>query len=205
VTTAEPVLVFRAPATVISGCAYLVLGLASVGVGAGLLRSTPSTDRLVFSLVLLLVGAVLATSGLGRLHARLEVRPQKLVWYWDFSRHEVAVAETVDAALVVPGMVDVGFPGGFFRRGLFLRALWSGVRGAVLVLHVSPTLGTRTLVIVPRYGEAVRVMPIGTFGVDPVATRAFAAQQAIQWAIHRRGARRTNDTATPSEVSPRSA
>jgi hypothetical protein len=184
--TSEPVQRFRTPATVISGLAYLALGVAALGTGAALLQGARSSHRLalVFALVLVLVGAVMAASGLGRILARLEVGPTKLVWYWDFSRHEVAVADTAEAALIEPGTVDVGFPGGLFRRGLLVRIFWAVFRGAVLVLHVSPTLGARTLVIVPRYGEAVRVMPIGTFATDPSSTRAFAAQQAIQAVIH---------------------
>ena len=69
------------------------------------------------------------------------------------------------------------------RRGAVVGAVWWAVRALVVVLRMSPSLGSRTLVVVRRYGEAVRVTPIGTFAADPRGTRAFAAQHAVLTAL----------------------
>ncbi|MDE3086070.1 MAG: hypothetical protein KGJ77_04825 [Acidobacteriota bacterium] len=85
---------FRTRAVVWAGAADLVLGLTVLAL-AGLLG--PRDPALAAAVGV--VGLLGVYAAAGRLAARVEVRPDRVVWTWDFTRREVPYDEVVDVAL----------------------------------------------------------------------------------------------------------
>jgi hypothetical protein len=138
-----------------------------------------------------IVGVLVGGTGLSRVTAKLEVYPSKLVWTWMFSRHELALADAVEAALVEPGSPN---PGGewaaFLPGGPAAVAAWWVYGVARDAWKASPNLGAHALVLILRHGPPKRIEPIGSYAATAEDSDAGAARRAIQRCIddmHRAG------------------
>ncbi len=176
--------VFRTRAVVISGFVDLVVGLLIACVGIVIFAGTDSSNRRGIAGAIGFLGLLLVLSGTGRIAAKLEVHPDKVVWWWSFSKHHHSLADLTEACLVEPGNPSSGGVWtAFIGGGLLAVGAWWLLAVAYSMYKAEPTLGTRTLVIVPRVGAAVRIRPIGTFATGLGSPQAFAAQQATEEAI----------------------
>ena len=178
--------VFRTRAVVTSGWIDLVVGLALVAAAAVIFAGERISQTLAVGFALVVLGLMIGGTGVGRILARLEVHPTRLVWTWGFSRHEVDLAEITEAALVEPGVAHPGGAfGGLLGGGLIAVAIWWVVGVVGSMFRAGPTLGTLTLIVLRQYGLSIRIDPIGTFSQTPGSSGAFTAQQAVQMAIER--------------------
>ncbi len=176
-------MIFRTRAVVVSGALDLVVGIGLMAWGAALTAGGHGA-RPAFGAALVLLGAVVGATGAGRMAARLEVHDSKLVWTWPFSRHELSFDNVVQAALVEPGSPASGGEWGtLLSGGVVAVAGWWLAGLALSMFRAGPTLGSSTLEILRRRGGPVRISPIGTFCFEPTRSTAFAAQQAVDYAL----------------------
>lgn len=108
---------FRTRAVVVAGAADLVLGLTVLALAGILGRRDPALAAAVG-----VVGLLGLYAAAGRLAARVEVRPDRVVWTWDFTRREVPYDEVVDVALERSG------PAPGFRSLVLVRRAGPPVR-----------------------------------------------------------------------------
>ena len=108
---------FRTRAVLLAGVADLVLGL-TVLVLAGILG--PRDPALAAAVGV--VGLLGVYAAAGRLAAKVEVRPDRVMWTWDFTRREVPYDEVVDVALERSG------PAPGFRSLVLVRRTGPPVR-----------------------------------------------------------------------------
>ena len=175
---------FKTRAVVISGGVDLTIGVVLLCVGIPLLVMHHVSADMPPGVVLVLIGLLLGFTGLSRITARLEVHETKLIWTWSFSRNELTFDHVTEAALVEPGTPNPGGEwGGFLSGGLLAVGAWWLFGLALSVIQAEPTLGFRTLIVIRQYGAPVRIPPIGTFDLQPGTSQAFAAEQAVQYAI----------------------
>jgi hypothetical protein len=138
----------------------------------------------VFGVAIAFLGLLLVFTGAGRVTAKMEVHPDKVVWWWSFAKHEHPIGNLTEATLVEPGAPRSGGEwSGFIGGGFAAVFAWWLLSLAYSGFKAEPTLGSRTLMIVPHFGAPLRIWPIGTFATGLGSPQAFAAQQAIQQAI----------------------
>jgi hypothetical protein len=190
--------VFRTRAVLISGLLDLVVGLGIVGAGASLFAGIHDANRTAPAFAVGLIGFVVAALGVSRMTARLEVRHDKLVWTWAFSRHEMPLDSLTEASLVEPGsLASGGESATFVSGGLVAVAAWWLLDQIGSVFNAAPTLGARTLIVLRHHGGPIRIPSIGSFSREPGSSQAFAAQQAVQSAIDANRARRRDFDTRP--------
>lgn len=176
--------VFRTRAVLISGFIDLVIGLALIGTGIGIAAASHSSTTRALCLAIGIAGLFVVFTGAGRLAAKLEVHPDKLIWWWGFARHERPTAGLEEASLVEPGMPTTGaawetlIAGGF--PAIFIWWLLSIV---YTTSKSNPTLGTRQLELIPHFGVPIRVRVIGTFATGLGSAQPRSAQLAVEQAI----------------------
>jgi hypothetical protein len=184
VTSPSEVQVFRTRAVALSGWADAVLGAILVGVALSVSLTKDRPASFAIGISIAVVASIIGGAGVARITAHLEVHTTKLVWTWAFSRHEVTLAELVDAALVEPGSPQGGGAiGGFIAGGLLAVACWWLLELAGSMYEAGPTLGSHTLVVVRKYGAPIRISPIGTFARHPEVSGAAAAESSVRAAI----------------------
>jgi hypothetical protein len=120
---------FRAPAVVATGAAGLALGLGLLA-AAGLLGA----GDLASGVAVGAVGVVVVYAALGRVAARVEVRPDRMAWTWGFARHEVAYDDVVDVTLAKAGAA----PG--FRSLVLVRRQGPPVRVEAVATFALPAV-----------------------------------------------------------------
>lgn len=134
-----------------SGWIDLVVGLALVAAAAVIFAGERISQTLAVGFALVVLGLMIGGTGVGRILARLEVQPTRLVWTWGFSRHEVDLAEITEAALVEPGVAHPGGAfGGLLGGGLIAVAIWWVVGVVGSMFRAGPTLGTLTLIVLRK-------------------------------------------------------
>jgi hypothetical protein len=114
----------------------------------------------------------------------MEVTGKRVVWTWSFSRHELAIDDLADAALVEKGSpVSGGSLAGLLGAGLTgVAALWL-YDSVAAVARSAPTLGSVELVLIKRYGGPVEVTPISAWSTPNAMAQANEALVAVQTAI----------------------
>jgi hypothetical protein len=183
-STPPVVQVFRTRAVVLSGWADAALGVILIVAAVTVALHLHNVTGIALGTSIALVGAIIGGVGVSRITAHLEVHSTKLVWTWAFSRHEVNLAELVDADLVEPGSPQGGGAiGGLLGGGVAAVAFWWLLELAGSMFEAGPTLGSRTLVVVRKYGPPIRISPIGTFARHPEVSVAAAAARAVRGAI----------------------
>ena len=108
---------FRTRAVVVAGAADLVLGLTVLALAGSLGPRDPA-----LAAAMGVVGLLGVYAAAGRLAARVEVRPDRVVWRWEFTRREVPYDEVVDVALARSG------PAPGFRSLVLVRRAGPPVR-----------------------------------------------------------------------------
>jgi hypothetical protein len=180
--------VFTARAVMVAGIVDLVLGLAVLGLGMGLLIGWHARDGVPLGLALSVIAVLLVVTGLGRVTARLEIHPDKVAWRWNLSRHEIPLGELEDAALVEKGSPSPGASWAGFLAGGFSSALaWRLVDLATAFFRSEPSLGAFDLVVIRHRGGAVEVRPISCWSTRSSHSEVNEALGALQQAIHSSG------------------
>jgi hypothetical protein len=176
--------IFRTRAVVVSGVVDLILGIVVVAVGILVVLGTHNANIRAGGAAIIFVGLFLVFTGTGRMTAKLELHPDKVVWTWSFSSHHHPVAGLEDASLVEPGSPAQGaawnawIAGGFASVGTWwLLSLLRSVSKA------DPTIGTRQLELIPHFGAPIRIRAIGTYATGVGSSQAYAAEMAVKQAI----------------------
>ncbi len=189
-TEPPAVQIFRTPAVVASGLVDTVFGTALGVTGVVVAIATRTSTSIPLGASMALLGFIIGGVGASRVTAHLQVHATKLVWTWAFSRHELSLADAVDADLVESGSPQGGGAiGGLVGGGFVGVAFWWLLELAHSMFAAGPTLGSRTLVVVRRHGAPIRVSPIGTFAGRPQGSVAGAAETAVKvaiWSFHTR-------------------
>jgi len=189
--TAAAHLVFRSRAVRVAGLVELAAGAVIVLAGIGLASLGGIRDALPIGLVMTVLGAVLIVSGLGRATARMDITRTHLTWTWSFSRHELALEDLNDAALVEKGAPASGAEwSGFLGRGIVAVAGWWLVAGGWWLYETAwaqfmsePSLGNAELVWIEHHGGPVSVKPIGAWTTSDSHSEANRALGSLQAAI----------------------
>jgi hypothetical protein len=159
------------------GFAIVVLAVVVAVMGHG-------GSALPLGIAILIFGVLFLQHGLSRMTARMEVTRTTVSWTWSFSRHEVAIDDLADAALVEKGSPAAGGAwAGFLGGGIMaVVALWLYETVTSLV-RTAPTLGSFELVLIKRYGGPVEVSPISAWSTPAALAQANDALVAVQTAI----------------------
>jgi len=167
-----------------SGRANAAIGFAVVTCGVVVAAVRSGASALPLGLAICVVGLLLIVSGMGRMTARMEVTGTTLAWTWDLARHELAIDDLVDAALVEKGSpTAAGASAGLLGAGLTgVATLWL-YDAVVSFVRSTPTLGTVELVLIKRYGGPVEVTPISAWSTPSALSQANEALAAVQSAI----------------------
>jgi hypothetical protein len=174
---------FRSRAVVVSGVVDMVIGVGALGIGASVAAGT-TKNALPLALLLLLVGAYLVISGLGRVTARLEVCSDRVRWRWSFSWHELELRELEDAALVEKGSPASGASwSGYLAGGFTWVFIWWIGELVYSVFSNEPSLGPVELVLIPRHGTPEEVRPITAWSSRQSHSQAKKALDAVRSAI----------------------
>ena len=174
---------FRSRAVVVAGTADIVIGVGALGIGASIAAGN-SKNALPLGLLVLLVGAYLMISGLGRVTARLEVCSDRVRWRWYFSWHAVELREIEDAALVEKGSTASGASwSGFLGGGFVSVFIWWVGELVCSVFGNEPSIGSVELVVIRHHGSPVEVRPISVWSTRSSHSQANQALDAVKSAI----------------------
>jgi hypothetical protein len=175
---------FRTRTVYLSGLIDALFGMILVASGIGVDLAVVGPKGLPIGLTIGALGALAVATGVGRMMAKLEVHETSLVWTWWFSKHELSLAELIDAALVEKGApVPGGGSGGFIGGGIDAVIAYWLVSLAASVFRTSPTMGTRCLIVIKRHGPRVPILAIGTWRLHDGHSQAADALDAVQHAI----------------------
>lgn len=168
----------------VAGFLDLVLGLAVLVVGIGLVVGRDNRDAVPLGLTFCVVGALLVVSGLGRVTARLDVHPDTVTWRWNFSQHQIPLTDLEGAALVekgspAPGASWAGFLGGGFSSVL----AWWLVDVAHGFFDSEPSLGPLDLVVIRHHGGSVEIKAISAWSTSASHSQANEALRVLDAAI----------------------
>ena len=168
----------------VAGFLDLALGLVALVVGIGLVIGRGNREAVPLGLTVSVVAVLLVVSGLGRITARLEVHPGKVTWSWNFSHHQIPLAELEDAALVEKGSPAAGASWAGFLGGGFLSVLaWWLVDVAHGFFGSEPSLGSLDLVVIRHHGVPVEVKAISAWSTHSSHSQANAALRVLKAAI----------------------
>ncbi len=143
-TGAQPATgVFKARAVLVAGFLDLVIGLVLLTVGIGLVAGRVNRDAVPLGTAVLVSAVLFVVSGLGRITARLDVHPDKITWKWNFSQHEIALADLEGAAHVEKGSPAAGASWAGFLGGGFSTVLaWWLMDVTAAFCGSDPSLGS---------------------------------------------------------------
>ena len=173
---------FRTRAVVAAGVADAAIGCAALASGA-LVAAGHGSRALPLGLMIALVGALFAVTGVAHLTARLEVGTGAVAWTWNFARTERHLTDFVDAALVEKGELASGAAiAGLVGGGLAAVVAWWLAELFWSFATSGPTRGAWVLVLVNAHGVRVEVPVVGTW-TDPPSASAQAALDTVRAAV----------------------
>jgi hypothetical protein len=176
--------VLRTRAVLVAGVIDFTVGIAVLVASLGLLAWRGNRDALPLGLAIFVAGFILVLTGLGRMTARLEVTQSCVVSTWAFSRHEVALTELEDAALVEKGSPASGASlAGFLGGGFLFALVWWVVELVAALVGSQPSLGAFDLILIKRHGAPVEVKAISSWSTRHSHSQANEALRAVKAAI----------------------
>ena len=182
VTVPLPQGTFRTRAVVAAGVADTAIGCAALAGGA-LVAAGHGSNTIPLGLMIALVGALFAVTGVAHLTARLVVGTDTVAWTWNFARAERHFTDFVDAALVEKGELASGAAiAGMVGGGLAAVVAWWLAELFWSFATSGPTRGAWVLVLVNAHGVRVEVPVVGTW-TDPPSASAQAALDAVRAAV----------------------